>query len=319
MNQIWVNFKLSEYHEQHYKIAVSLPDLVQATNAFSVKNRKGCTPSLQGSDPKDLFLKYNVKCNLADSDPQGHEVKVHFDVSKVTPDMRANDLDIRCACSCPAFLYWGAQWNLSQKDGLEGSPRPLLKAPTQRLDLRRNFVICKHCKAVFERILPSVQHNIINIVRERDIKKRKPTAPPSKERLQREQERMKQRQELLKKRKRKNLQIQRDMMETLRKQEEEKLLKEQAEAEEEVERNVPAATPPAPPEPPTPAVQKKKLEPKKPIPPPEEQEGHEHNHELLNQMLEEEKDKLKKQQDENRKNRKKKSSWEEEYVYHSSS
>ena len=53
-----------------------------------------------------------------------------------------------------------------QRDGLLGEPRPLLQAPTERLDLRSNYVICKHCKAVFERILPSVQHNINNITRD---------------------------------------------------------------------------------------------------------------------------------------------------------
>ena len=49
--------------------------------------------------------------------------------------------------NCPAFLYWGQQWNLHQRDALLGEPRPLLQAPTERLDLRANAVICKHCLA----------------------------------------------------------------------------------------------------------------------------------------------------------------------------
>ncbi len=153
------------------KYAVSLPELVQETNAFSVKNRPGCTPILRNSNPKDLSLSYNVKCNLPDSDPSGHDVQVHFDISKVEETQKAKDLDVRCSCSCPAFLYWGAQWNLHQRDGLEGQPRPLLQAPTERLDLRNNFVICKHCKAVFERILPAVQHNVNNIIRTIEVKR----------------------------------------------------------------------------------------------------------------------------------------------------
>jgi hypothetical protein len=153
------------------KSAASLPDLVQQTNAFSVKNRPGCTPILRKSDPKDLFLDYNVKCNLPESDPSGHEVRVHFDVSKVEETGDAKNLDVRVSCSCPAFLYWGAQWNLHQRDGLEGEPRPKLQAPTKRLDLRSNFVICKHCKSVFERILPSVQHNVDNIIRKLEVKR----------------------------------------------------------------------------------------------------------------------------------------------------
>jgi SWIM zinc finger len=155
------------------KTAVSLPQLVQQTNAFSTKYRGGCVPVLQKSSPKDLELQYRVTCHKEDSDPNGHETRVKFDVSKIQEDQNANDLDVQCSCSCPAFLYWGAQWNLHQRDGLLGEPRPLLQAPTERLDLRSNYVICKHCKAVFERILPSVQHNIDNINRKKEVEKKK--------------------------------------------------------------------------------------------------------------------------------------------------
>ena len=154
------------------KTAVSLPELVQQTNAFSTKYRGGCDPKLEKSNPKQLELQYRVTCHKEDSDPAGHQTRVKFDVSKIEADQNANDLDVQCSCSCPAFLYWGAQWNLHQRDGLLGEPRPKLQAPTERLDLRSNYVICKHCKAVFERILPSVQHNINNINREKEVKKR---------------------------------------------------------------------------------------------------------------------------------------------------
>ncbi len=151
------------------KVAISLPRLVSETNSFSTKNRPGCAPSLLKSNPKELFLDYNVKCNLETSDPAGHDVKIHFDLSQVVDDTTAKDLDVAVTCSCPAFLYWGAQWNTYQRDALEGDARPLLTAPTERLDLRDGFVICKHVKAVSERILPSVQHNIVKILRQRKV------------------------------------------------------------------------------------------------------------------------------------------------------
>jgi hypothetical protein len=298
---VWISFKLSDYRSHRYKIAISLPELVEATNAFSVKNRPGCQPSLQRSDPKDLFLKYNVKCNLPDSDPAGHDVQVHFDVSKVTPEMRANDLDIKCSCSCPAFLYWGAQWNLKQRDALEGAPRPKLVAPTERLDLRDNFVICKHCKAVFERILPAVQHNIVKIIREHEVEQNKPNVPSRSERLIREQEEMKRRQELKRKPKKEQ---NKEILESLRRMEQDKLLQEEAEKEEkaEVDRTEPATEPAV--TQPTPAEQKEKLKEVEPEPDVKE-EGHEENHQLINQMLDEEKDKIRKQQEESRKRLKK--------------
>jgi hypothetical protein len=129
--------------------------------------------------------------------------------------------------NCPAFLYWGAQWNLHQRDGLLGKPRPELVAPTQRMDLRGNFVICKHCKAVLERILPSVQHNIINIVREMTVRKNKEQLKQKEtpDRLKKRQEEMKKRQEMKKIRQLKNKEVQKKLLDALRQREEEEGLK----------------------------------------------------------------------------------------------
>jgi hypothetical protein len=213
----YVTIPLLAFERKSTKIAISLPELVQQTNAFSKKNRPGCTPQLLNSNPPELFLNYNVKCKLKTSDPAGHDVRVKFDVSKVEESQMAKDLDLQVACSCPAFLYWGAQWNLHQRDGLYGQPRPELIAPTERLDLRGNYVICKHVHAVFERILPSVQHNIVKILRERSLKD-KEEAP---DKLKHKQD------EMRKKKDKKYKEVQDKLMDALRKREEEQLIKEQ--------------------------------------------------------------------------------------------
>ncbi len=224
----------------HTKIAISVPELVSQTNAFSVKRRPGCSPSLIDSKPKQLFLKYNVKCRESYSDPAGHTVTIQFDVDKVEETQNANDLDVMLNCSCPAFLYWGAQWNLHEKDGLLGEARPELVAPTKQLDLRKKFLICKHCKAVLERILPSVQHNIQNIIREKKVQKNKELKkqPSEKsEKLNKEQDAMKKRQELKKLRQIKNKDIQQKLIDALREKEEGKS------KDEVVERDERATTP----------------------------------------------------------------------------
>jgi hypothetical protein len=78
---------------------------------------------------------------------------------------------------------------------------------------------------VFKRILPSVQHNIVKILREREVKKRKEKGEPEvPTRLQQEQEETKKRQEI---RKIKDKEVQKKMLDALRKEEEEKLEKEQ--------------------------------------------------------------------------------------------
>jgi hypothetical protein len=223
MERVYISFTLGLYETpKSHKVAISLPDLVSETNAFSHKYEGGCAATLQESNPKDLFLRYNVKCSKPDSDPNGHDVRVHFDVSKLNETQQARDLDVRCSCTCPAFLYWGAQWNLHQRDGLEGQPRPLLAPPTERLDLRGHFVVCKHCYVVFKRILPSVQHNIVKILREREMQQKKDEGkvPETPERLQKEQERTKKRQEIEKIRKIKNKEVQQQMLDALRNDEE---------------------------------------------------------------------------------------------------
>jgi hypothetical protein len=304
MSEIWSSFKLSDYTTKKVKLAISLVDLVSQTNSFSVKNRPGCVPHLEASDPKDLFLRYNVKCNLETSDPNGHDVKVHFDVSKVTPDMRANDLDIKVNCSCPAFLYWGNQWNLHERDALEGEPRPKLQAPKERLDLRTNALICKHIKAVCERILPAVQHNIQNIVREKVVEEYKQTPTPKvPTRLEREQDAMRQRQLLKKKRRTPK---EKEFLEEMQRKERDRLLQEEAELDEQTEREIERTAPAAKVQP-TPAEQKEKLKQpqKEEVHVKDEEESHSQNHDLIDQMLVEEKRKLEEQSEGGRKRLKK--------------
>ena len=140
-DRIWVSIPLSKLAGLHYKIAISIKDLVNQSNAFSKKYVGGCTPSLIKSDPKKLFMQYKVVCTKSDSDPQGHDVRVQFDLSKITTTSNLQNLDVRCSCSCPAYLYWGAQWNSHQVDALEGPARPLLQAPTEQLDKRNGYMV----------------------------------------------------------------------------------------------------------------------------------------------------------------------------------
>ena len=167
-DRIWVSIPLSKLAGLHYKIAISIKDLVNQSNAFSKKYVGGCTPSLVKSDPKKLFMQYKVVCTKADSDPQGHDVRVQFDLSKITTTSNLQNLDVRCSCSCPAYLYWGAQWNSHQVDALEGPARPLLQAPTEQLDKRNGYMVCKHIHVVAKRIAPSIM-NVLNRMKEKLI------------------------------------------------------------------------------------------------------------------------------------------------------
>lgn len=170
-DRIWTQIPLSKLAGLHYKIAISIKDLVNQSNDFSKKYVGGCTPTLIKSEPKKLFMQYRVVCKKADSDPRGHEVRIQFDISKVTTTSNINNLDVKCSCSCPAYLYWGAQWNSHQQDALEGPARPLLQAPTEQLDKRNGYMVCKHIHVVAKRIAPAIS-NVVNRIKERLILER---------------------------------------------------------------------------------------------------------------------------------------------------
>ena len=172
-DEVWVSIPLSYLAVSRYKVALNIRELTTLTNQFSLKYVKGCVPTLIRSLPKELSMQYRVKCQKEDSDPAGHEVRVKFDISQVTKDTTLNDLQVRCSCTCPAFLYWGAQWHLHEQDSLEGQPRPLLQAPQERLDLRNGYMICKHVKVVSDRIIPSISKVIKNISRDLLVKENK--------------------------------------------------------------------------------------------------------------------------------------------------
>lgn len=166
---IWVDFPLSLYESGKYKTAISLKGLVDQTNSFSTKNKDGCVPRIVESDPRRMYMRYNVKCSLKTSDPNGHDVRIKFDTDMIGDGSRYDNVNVKVSCSCPAFLYWGAQWNLNHQDALEGQPRPLLQAPTERLDLRNQFLICKHVKVVLDRVVGPVQRVINDIARKKRV------------------------------------------------------------------------------------------------------------------------------------------------------
>jgi hypothetical protein len=290
--RLWVQVPVIVLHPPYTKVAISLPELVRQTNAFSVKRRAGCQPTLKRSRPKELYLEYNVVCHESYSDPRGHDVQVQFDLSQVEETQDAKRLDVRVSCSCPAFLYWGAQWNLHRRDGLHGQPRPLLQAPTQRLDLRGNFVICKHVKAVFERILPAVQHNITKVVREREVKRTKERMvkeerPTEKEkRLRREQMEMRMKKDINRILRTKDPDERERLIKELVEKEKKRLYKQiETEQGEGPKKKPPAAPAPAPPPAPArPPEEKKKVvrrdepatappKPPEPAPAPKEEPG----------------------------------------------
>ena len=162
---VWVSIPYSLMAVQRYKIALNIRELTALTNDFSKKYVGGCTANLEKSYPKQLSWQYRVKCTKADSDPAGHVVRVVLDISQVHSKATLNDLQVRCSCSCPAFLYWGAQWHLHRQDGLEGDARPLLQAPKEQLDKRDGYLVCKHVQVVCRQVIPGITRTLNGMTR----------------------------------------------------------------------------------------------------------------------------------------------------------
>ena len=161
----WITVPLSSLQNKNYKVALNIRELTQLTNDFSKKYVGGCTAQLIKSFPKELSMQYRVKCSKAESDPAGHEVRVKFEIGSITSNTTLNDMQVKISCSCPAFLYWGAQWHLHQNDALEGQARPLLQAPKEQLDKRNNYLVSKHAQVVAKRIVPAVSRVVNNVAR----------------------------------------------------------------------------------------------------------------------------------------------------------
>lgn len=60
--------------------------------------------------------------------------------------VEANKLNVRVSCTCPSFLFWGAQFNAVMGDYFYGKIRPKFTPPKHRDPLGK-FLVCKHVLA----------------------------------------------------------------------------------------------------------------------------------------------------------------------------
>ena len=59
---------------------------------------------------------------------------------------QTDKLQVRVSCSCPSWLFWGAQYNAVLGDYLYGKVRPKFTPPHKR-DPENRFLVCKHVLA----------------------------------------------------------------------------------------------------------------------------------------------------------------------------
>lgn len=103
---------------------------------------------------------------------EGHTYDTIFQFIPRGREEDLNKLHVRVSCTCPSWLFWGAQYNAYMGDYLYGKIRPMLKAPRVR-DPEHKFLVCKHIIAC----LPWVSHLKIERGMPEDVRKRLVTRP----------------------------------------------------------------------------------------------------------------------------------------------
>lgn len=127
---------------QQMKTAMLLKDF--ENTRIRTKMRGEFKPSISG-----------VKISLAKAEPnrgrwtfttgsKNYKTIFEFIPKGSTKDLNA--LDVRVSCSCPAWVYWGCQFNAFTKEYLYGPVRLKVTPPNKR-DPEKKSLVCKHILA----------------------------------------------------------------------------------------------------------------------------------------------------------------------------
>jgi len=162
--------------------AISLDELVSSKSPHN-KNSLNCSTALVNFVEDENTYVYKVVCSEKSSDQAGHKVSIQLQQDPTEAEDKKN-LQVKVNCDCPAFLYQGGQFNLSERDALLGNPRGQLVPPKVRDPVRVNYG-CKHVFAAVRRLLdkfrfekPTKPEPIEKIAPEDEEFLEKPTSKP---------------------------------------------------------------------------------------------------------------------------------------------
>ena len=112
---------------------------MSATDDDIAARSKKYRPKVKAKHKKYRRLKYKVK-----GDTGTYTVIVQSESGDFDSD------DVKVSCDCPAFLYWGSDYDASVLGYLYGQSRAKGRAPDER-DPDTNNLVCKHAYAALQR------------------------------------------------------------------------------------------------------------------------------------------------------------------------
>lgn len=114
--------------------------------AILYKDKEVIFKTTSGTDKKTVWTQKVLLSDISDLDVTGKAIRLSKEI---------RDSNIKVACDCPAFLYWGFKYIAWRKGyGIEKEIRP----PRVRNPQRRGFV-CKHLFQVMQ-VLPFVASHV---------------------------------------------------------------------------------------------------------------------------------------------------------------
>ena len=145
--------------------AASFLDLRMSTPYWVDDRAALCTPTLQSFDILSGYLQFNTSCAGSGNSWNQMVTYPDWDVL-VDEEIRTGDMawdqvraavpelvnyDIQVHCDCPAFVWWGAQYNLTVRDTAlyPNNTGPDPSQDENTYSIKMSNVICKHLASVF--------------------------------------------------------------------------------------------------------------------------------------------------------------------------
>ena len=148
VGRVIVGFMAGQVPERAVKVAMLMREL-QETKIHSTENLKHENVNTRIKRSQEYLGRW-----VFQTDSGGNVYTTTF---QFIPDAKVtdpNELHVRVSCTCPSWLFWGAQYNARMRGYLEGPIRPVF-APPRKRDPDKKFLVCKHVLKCIDLIEPN--------------------------------------------------------------------------------------------------------------------------------------------------------------------